>query len=140
MSGAPSASDAAIDEPPPRVLGDARSAFRDAITEGTALAPVYDAWHEASAARVLLFRCFGCSLLLVCRTVPSGLRVSGAVLGRPTDVSVVIRRPGRPHVRLTAASDLRLEPVTVPRGLASIVVEYSDDGAPTRWQSDWLKL
>jgi hypothetical protein len=128
------------DEPPPRVVGDARSAFRDAITDGIPLRAVYDSWDDRRAARVLLFRCRGAELLLVCRTVPGGLRVSGVVFGTPTSVSVVIRRPGRPFLRLATTSDLRLRPATVPRGLASIVAEYSIDGVLTRWESDWLKL
>ena len=140
MSGTRSVSDAAVEAPPPRVVGDARNAFRDALPDGTALEPVYDAWLERSDARVLLFRCPGASLLLVCRMVPGGLRVSGAMLGRPTEVSVTIRRPGRPFLRLSATTDLRLGPATVPRGLASIEAEYCDGGVRTRWQSDWLKL
>ena len=130
----------ALDEPPPRVVGDARGAFRDAITDGTPLRPVYDSWDERSAARVMLFRCPGYALLLVCRTVPGGLRVSGAMLGRPTSASVVIRRPGRPFLRLATTADQRLRPVTIPPGLVSVVTEYCDGGMPTRWQSEWLKL
>ena len=38
------------DAPPPRVVGDARSAFRDAITDGMPLQPVYDSWDERGAA------------------------------------------------------------------------------------------
>lgn len=136
----PTSRRAAPDAPPPRVVGDARSAFRDAITDGRPLQPVYDTWDERSATRSLLYECPGCALLLVCRTVPDGLRVSGAIFGRATAVSVVVRRPGRPFLRLTTTGGHRVGPATVPRGLASIVTEYEDDGVPTRWQSDWLKL
>jgi hypothetical protein len=129
-----------LDEPPPRVVGDARGAFRDAITDGAPLQPIYDSWDERSAGRVMLFRCARYALLLVCRKVPGGFRLSGAMLGRPTAVSVVVRRPGRPFVRLAATADLRLRPVTVPPGLVSIVTEYRDGGRSTRWQSEWLKL
>ncbi|MDQ1535477.1 MAG: hypothetical protein QOF28_3238 [Actinomycetota bacterium] len=131
----------ALDEQPPsRVVGDARGAFRDAITDGTPLRPIYDSWDERSDARVLLFRCPGYALLLVCRRVPGGFRVSGAMLGRPTSVGVVIRRPGRPFLRIATTADLRLRPVTIPPGLVSVVAEVCDGGQQSRWQSEWLKL
>jgi hypothetical protein len=129
-----------LDEPPPRVVGDARGAFRDAITDATPTPPVYDSWDERSAARVVLFRRPGYALVLACRTVPGGFRLSGAVLGRPTSVSVVIRRPGRPFLRLATTAGLRLRPVTIPPGLVSVVMECCDAGRPNRWQSEWLKL
>jgi hypothetical protein len=137
---ATSRTEPAVDAPPPRVVGDARSAFRDAITDDAPLRPIYDEWNEERASRILLFRQPDCSLLLVCRTVPAGLRVSGAMFGNATSFEVIVRRPGRPFLRLATTSDLRLQPATVPRGLASIVTEYTDDGVVTRWQSDWLKL
>jgi hypothetical protein len=128
------------DAPPPRVVGDARSAFRDAITDGMPLRPVYDAWDAAGTTRSVLYECPGSALLLVGRTVPDGLRVTGAIFGNLGNLSVVLRRPGRPFLRLSTTAERRLGPATVPRGLASIVFEYEDDGVPTRWQSDWLKL
>ena len=88
----------------------------------------------------MLYECPGYALLLVCRPVPDGVRVSGAIFGRATAVSVVMRRPGRPFLRLTTTDGHRVGPTTVPAGLASIVTEYEDGGVPTRWQSDWLKL
>jgi hypothetical protein len=129
-----------LDEPPPRVVGDARSAFRDAITDGVPLRPVCDSWDDRGTTRALLFRGRGCALVMECRTVPDGIRVSGAAFGKPTLVSVVVRRPGRPFLRLAATAEGRFGPVTVPRGLASFVTEYSDDGVPAHWHSDWLKL
>ena len=136
----PSLDQPLLDQPPPRVVGDARSAFRDAITDGRPLEPVYDSRDDRGAVRVLLFHGPGCALLLVCRAVPDGLRVSGGMFGRATSVSVVVQRPGRPSLRLAGNSDLRLAPATVPRGLASFVTEYTDNGRLTRWQSGWLKL
>jgi hypothetical protein len=130
----------ALDEPPPRVVGDARGAFRDAITDAEPLRPVYDSWDDRSAARVVLFRYTGHALLLACRIVPGGFRLTGAVLGRAKSVRVVVRRPGRPFLRLATTPDLRLRPVTIPAGLVSVVVECRDADRPYRWQSEWLKL
>ncbi|MDQ1468463.1 MAG: hypothetical protein QOH10_2878 [Actinomycetota bacterium] len=130
----------ALHELPPRVVGAARSAFRDAITDGPRLRPVYDSWDDRRRARVLVFRCPGAALVLMCRLVPDGLRVSGTLVGSPTAVSVVVRRPGRPFLRLATTPDLRLRPATMPRGLVSIATEYCHDGVPVRWHSDWLKL
>jgi hypothetical protein len=128
------------DQPPPRVVGDARSAFHDAIVDATPVSPVYDSWNDRGTLRVLLFRGRGCALALMCRAIPGGHRVTGAVVGISTSVSVVVRRPGRPFLRLATSSDGRVGPATVPRGLISVVTEYCDRGVPTRWQSDWLKL
>ena len=142
MAGARSVADdgTTLDDPPPRVVGDARSAFRDAITDGVPLRPDCDSWDDQGTKRALLFRCRGCALVIECRTVPDGIRVSGAAFGTRTLVSVIVRRPGRPFLRLTATADGRFGPVTVPRGLASFATEYSDNGVPAHWHSDWLKL
>jgi hypothetical protein len=142
MHGAGSGTDGAIapEAPPSRVVGDARNAFRDAIADGMPLRPVYDAWDEGDATRAILYEREGCALLLVGRAVPDGLRVTGVVFGDLTAVRVVVRRPGRPFLRLTTTDDRRLGPSTVPRGLASIVMEYEGRGVPTRWRSDWLRL
>ena len=140
----PDAVDATIplDEPPAHVIGYARSAFRDAITDNALVRPVYDAWGGRGGvrSRVLLFRGTGFALLLVCRPVPGGIRVGGAMFGGPTSCRVTVHRPGRPYLRLTTDSELRLEPRTLPHGLASIVTEYSSASGQHRWQSHWFRL
>jgi hypothetical protein len=131
---------AAIDAPPPRVVGAARSAFRDANLDAARVQPVHDAWNGRRTTRSLAFRCPGVALVLTFRVVPGGLSVEGRTTGSPSALSIVLRRPGRPDLRLAATPDCRIGPATVPRGLASIETEYHHRGISTRWQSDWLRL
>jgi len=130
---------AAIDAPPPRVVGAARSAFRDAAPHAERLRPVHDSWDEHGRERALVFRYQRAALVLTGSVVPGGVTITGRALGTPAALAIVVRRPGRPCLRLAAGADRRIGPATMPRGLASIEVEYGDDES-TRWQSDWLQL
>jgi hypothetical protein len=131
---------AAIDAPPPRVVGAARSAFRDANLDAARVHPVHDSWNDLRTTRSLAFRCPGLALVLTLRVVPGGLSVEGRSTGSSSALTVVLRRPGRPDLRLAATGDCRIGPTTVPHGIASIETEYHHRGTSTRWQSDWLKL
>jgi hypothetical protein len=142
-SGLPSG---ATEDPPSRVVDDARQAFHEAVSAAPRVPPIFDSWEQESphagdgATRTLVFSGPGLALMLTCVQVPGGYRISGAVFGRPVAVSLVVDRPARSRVRLPLMVDDRVKPTMVPRGPVTIVAEYDCDGVTEHWESDWLRL